>query len=434
MFMLTGANGSSITGLSITDNTFTDTSLSTVAIDLTFQSIDTRVLRNSINLTGAESQGIYLYGGTSGTTTTSATIENNQISTGATINNTGLGQLFGSGLLIGAGSGPSNAVDVKVQGNDFHNNQYGVTITTDTATSPLANIDLGGGSQGSIGGNDFRSFTSAATEDGAAIIVTGTAQAVTNPGIIFAERNIFGVTNPQTVVDNEPNVTVNTSNNLTGNAAFVETLYQDLFKRTGDTTAAADAGSWVNGLNAGTMTPASAVHGISYSAEAFDFQVNALYLRLLGRTADSGGLTADVNYLVGGGSMEQIITNIATSPEFNGITATNANFVESLFVELLGRTAGPSEVSGWLAQLATIGETGVVNGMLTSTEFRYDVAAQLYGAAPAPPASVVSLLPLALHRPSLPTAAQITSWADQGLSILTIENDFMSGSEFFMNG
>jgi hypothetical protein len=59
-------------------------------------------------------------------------------------------------------------------------------------------------------------------------------------------------------------------------------------------------------------------------------------------------------------------------------------------------------------------------------------SAALQGSA-APPATVVSLLPLALHRPSLPTAAQITNWADQGVSC-TIESAFMSGSEFFMNG
>jgi hypothetical protein len=137
---------------------------------------------------------------------------------------------------------------------------------------------------------------------------------------------------------------------------------------------------------------------------------------------------------VAGGAMEQIITNIATSPEFNSKAGASANFVESLYVDLLGRTAGASDVSGWVGQLAAIGETGVINGVLTSTEFRYDVASQLYGAAPAPATSVVSLLPLALHRPSQPPASTITTWANQDLPILTIENDFMSTTEFFTNG
>jgi hypothetical protein len=428
MFSLTGSGTGQISGMTVSDNTFTDSDSDETAILLNFQSSGTQVLRNTINLTGASSYGIRVEAGSSsGVLFTGATIDNNQISTGGATNG-------GQGMAFDAGSS-LNIFHVQVQGNDFHNNQIGVEFLSNSSGS-VEDVDLGGGNQGSIGGNDFRSFTAAATSSAGAIVVVGSGAPFSLA--IPAQRNIFATGgNPQTVVGDfvsNSNVSVDTSSNLTGNAAFVQTVYQDLFKRTGDTTSAADAGSWVNGLNGGTMTQASVVHGISYSAEALDFQVNALYLRLLGRTSDSGGLTADVNYLVGGGTMEQIISNIATSPEFNSKAGANPNYVEALFVDVLGRTAGPGDVSGWAGQLGTIGETGVVNGILTSTEFRYDVAAQLYGAAPAPAASVASLLPLALHRPSQPPSSQVTGWANQGLAILTIENDFMSTSEFFMNG
>jgi len=43
-----------------------------------------------------------------------------------------------------------------VQGNDFHNNRVGVSVTGNGATA--GNVDLGGGSLGSTGGNNFKSF------------------------------------------------------------------------------------------------------------------------------------------------------------------------------------------------------------------------------------------------------------------------------------
>jgi hypothetical protein len=421
MFILTGSGP--ITGMTIADNTFTDSDPGAVAIRLDSESVSTQVVRNSISLTGLGSDGIVIQGGTSGTTTTSATIDNNQISTGGAIG-------AGLGLILGADGSTSNTLAVKVQGNDFHNNQYGIYVAT-SANGPLANIDLGGGSQGSIGGNDFRGFTTA-NANGGAIFLAGVAPA--SPAVIIAQRNIFGVSNPQTVVEGQFNAVVDTSNNLTGNAAFVETVYQDLFKRTGDTNNPSDAGSWVGALNNGTQTQAGVARGISYAPEALDFQVNALYLRLLGRTADHGGLMADVNYLAGGGTMEQIIINIATSPEFNSRAASNANFVESLYVDLLGRTADPQEVSNQSALLPTQGETVVVNGILTSAEFRGDVATELYGAAPAPTASVVSLLPLLLHRAAAPSPSEVMGWSSQGLGMLTIQVDFLAISEFFLDG
>src|SRR5438105_8887201 len=63
------------------------------------------------------------------------------------------------------------------------------------------------------------------------------------------------------------NVTVNSSNNLTGNAAFVAVLYNDFLKRPGNTTNAADAGAWVNFLNSGNSQQVVA-NGISRSPEA----------------------------------------------------------------------------------------------------------------------------------------------------------------------
>ena len=43
-----------------------------------------------------------------------------------------------------------------VEGNDFHNNRVGVAVTGNGTTA--GNVDLGGGTLGSTGGNNFKSF------------------------------------------------------------------------------------------------------------------------------------------------------------------------------------------------------------------------------------------------------------------------------------
>jgi hypothetical protein len=415
-------------GLTIAGNTFTDSGTGAIpqaAIWLIAPGANTQVITNTIDLPVPGATGIVVAGGISGTNTSSAAVIDNEIETGAS----------SSGIAIDAGAGASNALDVMVQGNDLHNNGIGVEINA-TSGGPLGNVDLGGGTQGSLGGNDFRSFTTNAVGYAAAIALNGTnpASSVT----IQAQKNIFAssVANPQSVIYTTgfSNVAVNTAGNLIGNAAFVQTLYEDVLKRVGDTSNVHDAGYYVTGLNNSTLTPAAVVGGIVRSTEALDYQVNVLYESLLGRPADSGGQEADVAYLQAGGTLEQVIGGIATSPEFINRVGSSAGFVEALYVDLLGRSAGASDVSGWVGQLPTVGYGGVVAGILASTEFRTDVVEQLYGAPQAPPVSVVALLAPLLHRTTPPSAAEVQGWLNMNLDMLTMEEDFLLTSEFFVNG
>ena len=73
-------------------------------------------------------------------------------------------------------------------------------------------------------------------------------------GTIFARRNLFaaGVT-PATVVS-DPGGNLDLANPLTGNAAFVADLYEDLLRRAADTTSPTDAAPLVSALNAGLST------------------------------------------------------------------------------------------------------------------------------------------------------------------------------------
>ena len=67
-----------------------------------------------------------------------------------TLNTSTLG--IGLGLLGGA------TFQAFVQSNDFHNNRVGVSVRGNGVTA--GNVDLGGGTLGSTGGNDFKSFLS----------------------------------------------------------------------------------------------------------------------------------------------------------------------------------------------------------------------------------------------------------------------------------
>jgi hypothetical protein len=226
------------------------------------------------------------------------------------------------------------------------------------------------------------------------------------------------------------------SNPLTGNAAFVQTLYFEFLKRLGDLTSASDAGGWVNALNAGKITQEAAAGGIARSPEALGVLVDGLYRKIFNRVADANGQAAFVSFLQHGGTVEQIIAAMVTSSEYAAATGTDTGFIQSLYIKLLGRVGSPSEVAGWLNALPSVGRAGVANDFIQSgafgsdTEFRGDVAQQLYGFTYAPTQSVVSLFANLLHRTSPPKATEITSHVDSGLDIYTLEITIASTTEF----
>src|SRR5262249_18569917 len=93
--------------------------------------------------------GIFLDGGNTFGIPDTTIVENNTIDTSGK----------GTGLTVTsyAGLGFSPPVSALVQGNDFRNNAIGVGIWGDGTTA--GNIDLGGGTLGSLGQNNFQSFT-----------------------------------------------------------------------------------------------------------------------------------------------------------------------------------------------------------------------------------------------------------------------------------
>ncbi len=95
----------------------------------------------------------------------------------------------------GVGLDTSGAVDAKVEGNDFRGNAVGVYLWGDGNT--VGNVDLGGGSFGSQGGNNFSSFTAAGTGNGSFAITLHNTSADDQ---VYAYGNLWSVPIPPNVV------------------------------------------------------------------------------------------------------------------------------------------------------------------------------------------------------------------------------------------
>jgi len=352
---------------------------------------------------------------------TSATILNNTISTSG----------LGVGIFLNVGN--SAEFEALLQGNDLRGNAVGVEDFGDG--SGAGAVDLGGGAAGGLGtsrgGNNFRSFAASGAANGVfAVYLHNTGPAAT----ISAQDDIWSVADPTTVIkDGTHNTNTGGSNPGTGSInvgatqlsadqQFVQTLYNDFLERSGSVT---ELNAWVVQLP--TLGQAGVANDILHSQEALTDLVDSYYLKYLDRAADPAGQAAWVSVLEHGGTAEQVAIGFLSSPEYyNRATALSsspdpdANFVQSLYEQLLGRPGSATEIEGWLMQLATLGRNGVVAGIVGSAEYRTDEVLGLY----------ITLL----HRQGRPSAAELAFWANSNFDLLSIEIQFAGSQEFYTNG
>jgi hypothetical protein len=386
-------------GLTLQGNTFTDDFLNGTAIDIYPEVQNLHVVDNVISVPNGSGSnwGVFVNASQMSSLPISMVIAGNHINTGGQ----GVGIVF-------LGGAPGVTFVAKVENNDLHGNQSGVLINS--YGDSMAGVDLGGGSQGSLGANDFRG-------DPTAIQVTADASA----GPISAQTNIFGVSDPTTVIHDQhvnPSLAaVDSTNSLTENAAYIETLYLDFLHRKGDLSNPGDAGGWAAFLAHGGPA-ATVASAIARSPEALGLDVNSLYHRFLGRDADSAGRASFVAYLEAGGTLEGVSQAILASPEYQSLFPTDSSFVQSLFQNLLQRPGSKAEVSAWVAALPQLGRAGVAQDFLSSPEFRAVEVNEDYAQL--------------LHR--TPLAAELSAWLGSGLDLLTIDTVFAGTPEFQVNG
>ena len=375
-----------------------------------------------------------------GVTQTNVTMSNNSIDTAG----------LGAGIVFVVTNG--GVFQAVVQGNDFHTNLIGMFVQGDgTANATAAGtIDAGGGTLGSLGGNNFRGFTSAAASSGTrySIIVANTIGAA---GTVKARNNIWSVTTPTQVVKDSANNTAAVSPNmvagtgiadvgtsgqqLTGNQQYVQSLYNQFLLRTGTLT---EINGWANLLpsspSQAAMQPVAT--SIITSSESYGTYVTGLYNTLLQRSPDSAGLNGWVSQLQAGGTKESVAASITGSPEYLGRLKVSQEggtqavggigdsaYVVSVYQQYLRRLPSNSEVSAWLAggPLTQTTRTSMANAVLASTEFRnYLITSQLYKRT--------------LHRVTPPTSGEIAAWNNSGLPYTKLQIAFASTPEFYANG
>jgi Domain of unknown function (DUF4214) len=424
---VTGVVGSPMLNIQVTNNTInTVVSASTSPIINIQDASNVFVANNSITGGGSSSQiGIQINRGTSNI------IANNTLTlSGADLNTEGI-VLENSGfdpltsvtvrnntIATGSGCGLSinalNDVDMEalVQGNDFHDNAVGVEYTGANSTS--LSSDLGGGTSNlgtSLGANDFRGFPAQGTATNAAIVL----QNVANGAVLSAQDNLF--TNPadaQKAVFVVGSGSINVSQELDANHAFVQALYNELLGRSGTM---AELNYWVGVMQAGGKNgQTNVVNDLLRSTESLDHIVDQYYLEYLGRTADAAGQTYWVNQIQAGMTLEQVQAGFLSSQEF--ISNDNSDYIQALFLTVLGRTGSADDLAYWEGQLMSVGYAGVAKTFVNLKEYDNDVTAALFSKF--------------LHR--APSAGDLSYWSAQFGDLLSVEVKLLSTSEYFTNG
>jgi hypothetical protein len=402
MLELTNSNSTQIR-----ENSFYGDGPNQVGIIVRSNSDKVVVANNHIALTGTGSTvAIELIntGGAAGNIL-GASVLDNELSTGGT--GTGIYcNIFGTGATFVA----------QLEGNDLHGNLKGVDINgiTNSATG-AGNIDLGGGSSAlgsSKGGNNFRSF------DGAnghyAIRLRNTDANVS----VSAKFNTFDVgINPAAVVQTGSNGgtgTIDVSSALNADRAFVQNLYVHQLGRAGDPAAGTELDGWVAQLP--TIGRNGVVHSILYSPESLNRIIDRFYLTYLGRASGADERAGWVSMVQNGQSIDQIEASFISSPEFLG--HINTDFVQALYINILGRTGSATELAGWYNVLPQLGLQGVAAQFTGSQEHRKNTVSDYFERF--------------LHR--TPTDAEATGLANVSGDLLSIEGLVLGSDEFYNKG
>ncbi len=314
----------------------------------------------------------------------------------------------------------TNAFNVSLTGNSLAGSPVGLALTGNGAGG---NHDYG---TIDVSGNDFRGYTG--TSGNFAIQATDSAK---NTTAVPAQGNTFGVANPQSAVStaNAPGTTIDTSTALSGGPASLAAMFEALG---GGAPTAAQHSSF-DGASA--LQQALAAVRSTQAAKAL---VDGLYVSLLGRAPSAGEDQAWVNAVVGGMNEEQVIVGFLSSGEYyervsQGSASPNGAWVQSLYVNLLGRQGSTAEVNGWVSYLNASGSAGLAvatQAFVNSVEFRGAQLRVMYGS------NTASLIPTPdlLKRAAPVSAGEVSGWANSGLDLLTMTAYLLSSGEFAANG
>lgn len=146
---------------------------------------------------------------------------------------------------------------------------------------------------------------------------------------------------------------------------YVRSLYVDILGRQADTGGLA---YYTSQLQSG-VARADVVASIWNSNEHLGRLVDGLYAQYLHRGADAGGRAYWVARMAGGDTLDNVALAMLSSAEYSSRFASNGSFVDALYRDVLGRNADSGGRDGWIALLNSgTSRTSVANAFLTSTE------------------------------------------------------------------
>ncbi len=182
----------------------------------------------------------------------------------------------------------------------------------------------------------------------------------------------------------------------------------------GRTGSLAELDGWVSVLNA--QGQSVVVNDILRSQESLGRIVDGFYIRFLDRQSDADGRASWISFLQNGGTEEQLENAFLTSPEY--LSHISTDFVQSLYINILGRTGSASELAGWNNIIQQIGFGGIANGFIGSVENRSITLSTYFQTF--------------LHR--TPTTTETNTFVNSSADLLSMEGAVMSLPEYFLNG
>ncbi len=158
---------------------------------------------------------------------------------------------------------------------------------------------------------------------------------------------------------------------------WITALYADILKRVPDSNGLQ---YWVLQRDNGASRD-NVVNGFLNSPEYCGIVINRFYNKYLNRTLDPGGLQSWTEKLKQGIALQQIIVGFCDSVEYKSTNTLPAQFIESLYDKLLGRSSDTQGKQSWMDLLRKGHSTAeVIYGFLNSLEYCTQQVTELYKA------------------------------------------------------
>jgi MBG domain (YGX type)/Bacterial Ig-like domain (group 3)/Domain of unknown function (DUF4214) len=219
-------------------------------------------------------------------------------------------------------------------------------------------------------------------QDGSTVLGTGTVGANGTATITTSALNV-GTHLITAVYSGDTNATASSSTVFsqmvgTRNEQFVAQVYLDLLKRPVD---AGGLATWTGALASG-VSRTQVVLAIEASKEYDTNLVESFYQQYLLRAGDAAGVNGWVAYLEAGGAVSQLRDFFIGSQEYflTRGGGTNAGFLSALYHDAFNRNVDPSGLNGWglILSQGQLSRADVAVAIFSSPEFYQDLVNGFY--------------------------------------------------------